>query len=118
MKNEKSEQLFEEAKKGQKIRGELDYSDGQLKAEPGLMCDIHHVSSLVAKLSLSLLSGGTKRQKNSLACFANGAKKNNYIVMSNTNNFWIFPEVLGEENANDIQYSHTTWWISTKKKDQ
>lgn len=97
----------------------IDYSSGQLAAEPGLISDIHFLDSLVSKLSLSILmQKQNKLSKSSLDSLYNSIIKNQLIFSAMIPNYWIFPSILGTEAKEcGILASHHTIWLNPERND-
>jgi molybdopterin/thiamine biosynthesis adenylyltransferase/proteasome lid subunit RPN8/RPN11 len=75
------------------VATETDYGTGRLVAEPGLVPDIHFVSSVGARIGLSLLTAldGTEDAQRILEPLS---RNQTYIAMSTTPDYWIFTEAL------------------------
>lgn len=86
-----------------------DYGTGRLIAEPGLLADIHHVSSAAAKLALGLLHA--EDDDSGAARFAREvvASRQTYAAFGHEPGFWIFDGALRGAPA---QYAYQSLWLT------
>lgn len=86
-----------------------DYGTGRLIAEPGLLADIHHVSSAAAKLALGLLHDAA--DPSGAARFARGVveSRQTYAAFGHEPGFWIFGSALHGAPA---QYAYQSLWLT------
>ncbi|MER7247637.1 ThiF family adenylyltransferase [Kribbella sp. NPDC000426] len=70
-----------------------DYGTGRLVAEPGLLADIHHLSSAACKLALGLLEHDPSMSVSQLMQAAIDQRLT-YLLMGMAPNYWLFPEAL------------------------
>ncbi|GAA0413133.1 hypothetical protein Acor_11330 [Acrocarpospora corrugata] len=89
-----------------------DYGTGRLIAEPGLLVDIHHVSSVAGKLALGLLHPDSEDV--AAMRFAAGVRERgaNYAVFANRPDYWIFASVLADTYG---QYAYQSIWLAPSR---
>ncbi|MGH3156122.1 MAG: ThiF family adenylyltransferase [Streptosporangiaceae bacterium] len=85
-----------------------DYETGRLEAEPGLLVDIHHVTSAAAKLALGLLHDQDDQE--AVARFVAGLRERGtyYGALGNVPDYWLFPKILGSAIG---QYAYQSVWF-------
>lgn len=89
-----------------------DYGTGRLVAEPGLLVDIHHVTSAAAKIALGLMHDPALDV--SAARFVAGMRESGrtFVAFANEPDYWIFPSVLG---ASLGQYAYQSIWLDAQR---
>ena len=92
----------------------VDYSTGRLIGEVGLAADIQHVSSAACKIALALLLNESEGSKIQDFIRVPASKGKNYVVFSNTPNFWIFSEVMSKVAG---QHTYQSLWLKVNKNE-
>lgn len=93
------------------MMGDVDYGTSRLKGEIALGCDIHHVSSAVLKIAMSLLATLKSSERIPLADFALQAlsKQFHYLTMGMEPDYWFFPKVFGGVGG---QFAYQSVWLT------
>jgi molybdopterin/thiamine biosynthesis adenylyltransferase len=105
-----------ESDTGVQVSQELDYGTGRLSSETAISADIHHVTSVAAKVALSLLLPTESEAR--LTKFLDTAVEDgaNYITLSNVEDYWFYPDIFDEGVPG--QHAYQSVWLTPTKRDE
>lgn len=99
------------------IQPRTDYGTGRSYAVPGLLPDIHHVTSAAAKVALALLHEprGTGHGSERISGFLARPEREKLpmVLFATEPDHWFFPRVLGEAPG---QYAFQSVWLRTASR--
>ncbi|MBE9145431.1 HesA/MoeB/ThiF family protein [Planktothrix mougeotii] len=97
-----------------KVTRNVDYGTGRLMGEVALAADIHHVSSVAVKLTLSLLL--PEDSEANLKNFAKSAieKGFTFLTLSMDADYWFYPQLFGNTPG---QYAYQSVWLTSQRQE-